>query len=138
MGQQNKERAEDKELTPVEIMELAHSHKSRRYQLSKLIDRNFHGGFLRQVNYYSSLDLISVVEMGGHSIKFFNIQSEVKIQITPEYASSSFVLSMAYSEKEYMLIIAGSDKVFYRYEKENNGFRHLKEDFKTEYTHLAL
>lgn len=137
MGQQNKERSEDKELTPSEIMELAHSHKSRRYQLSKLIDRNFHGGFLRQVNYYASLDLISVVEMGGQSVKFFNTSSEVKMQITPPYMGNWFALSSAYSEREYTLVIAGSDRVFYSFEKENNGFRPPK-SFKTEYIHLGL
>lgn len=137
MGQQNKERSEEKELTPLEIMELAHSHKSRRYQLSKLIDRSFHGGFIRQVNYFPSLDLVSVVEMGCQSVKLFNTSSEIKLQITPQYLTSGFVLSVAYSEREYLLVVSGSDRVFYTYEKENNGFRHSK-DFKTEYNHMAL
>lgn len=137
MGQQNKERHEDKDLSPSEIMEIAHSHKSRRYQLSKLLDRNFHGGFLRQVNYFTSLDLISVIEIGGQTVKFFNTQSEVKLQITPEYVSHGFVLAVAYSEREYLLVIAGSDQYFYVYEKENNGFRYIR-NFKTDYTNLAL
>ena len=137
MGQQSKERSEDKELTPAEIMELAHSHKSRRYQISKLIDRNFHGSFLRQVHYHPSLDLVSVIEMGGESVKFFNTQSEVKLQVTPDYGNNAFVLGIAYSEKEYTLVVAGSDRVLYTYEKEGTGFRHVK-DFKTECMHLAL
>ncbi|OMJ89930.1 hypothetical protein SteCoe_7819 [Stentor coeruleus] len=137
MGQQNKEKSEEKELSPSEIMEMAHSHKSRRYQLSKLIDRSFHGSFLRQANFHSNLDLVSVVEMGGQSVKFFNVQSEVKFQITPQYANNGFVLSVAYSEREYLLVIAGSDRVLYTYEKENSYFRHAR-DFKTDFTHLSI
>ncbi|OMJ82114.1 hypothetical protein SteCoe_17280 [Stentor coeruleus] len=137
MGQQNKEKSEEKELSPSKIMEIAQSHKTRRYQLSKLIDRSFHGSYLRQVNFYNNLDLVSVVEMGGQSVKFFNIQSEVKFQITPQYANNAFVLSSAYSEREYMLVIAGSDRILYTYEKENSYFRHLR-DFKTEFTHLLI
>lgn len=137
MGQQNKERTEDKDLTPAEIMELAHSHKSRRYQLSKLIDRNFHGGFLRHVVYHNALDLVSVVEMGRDTVKFFNTMSELKMSITPKYRNNGFVLSMAYSEKEYMLVIAASDKTFYTYEKENNSFRAIN-SFITEHVHVIL
>lgn len=137
MGQQNKERAEDKDLTPAEIMELAHSHKSRRYQLSKLIDRNFHGGFLKQVTYHNALDLVSVIEMGSDSVKFFNITSELKLTITPKYKTAGFVICMAYSEREYLLAVAASDRRFYTYEKENNSFRALT-SFQTNFVHLAL
>lgn len=137
MGQQNKERSEDKDLTPAEIMELAHSHKSRRYQLSKLIDRNFHGGYLRHVVYHNALDLVSVIEMGRDTVKFFNTMSEIKFSITPKYKNSGFVLSMAYSEKEYMLVISASDKCFYIYEKENNSFR-ASNIFQTEYVNMII
>lgn len=137
MGQQTKERSEDKELTPAEIMELAHSHKSRRYQLSKLIDRSLHTGIIRHISYYPSLDLIPVVEMGSAGVRLYNVNCEVKFTITPQFTRNAFVLAAAYSDKEYLLVIIGSDNCMYVYEKDGSGFRFFK-SFQTEITHLAL
>lgn len=123
MSRQSKERGEEKDISPAEIMEQALTHKSRKYHLSKIVDRSFHEGQIKHLAFHPSLDLISVIESGSDSIKFFGMSSEIKQTLTPKYKSSGFVLSMAYSEKEYLLVAACSDRRFYLFEKDSTNMR---------------
>lgn len=137
MSGQGKEKEEEKDITPAEIMEQALTHKSRRYHLSKIVDRSFHEGNIKHIYFHPSLDLVSVIEAGNDSVKFFNTSSEIKLVLTPKYRSLGFVLSMAYSEKDYLLVIAGSDRRFYLYEKEPSSFRPTV-TYQTNYISLIL
>lgn len=137
MGQHSKDRNEDKELTAAEILELAQSHKSRRYQPSRLRDKSTHIGIVRHMNYYPTIDLVGVVEMSSTSVKLYDMACDVKLNITPCFKREAFVLAYAYSEREYTMVIAGSDRVIYVYEKDAGSFRYLR-FFNTDLNHLIL
>jgi WD40 repeat protein len=137
MGQHAKDRNEDKELTASEILELAQSHKSRRYQLSKLRDKSNHVGIVKHINYYPTIDLVGVVEMSANCVKLYDGNSDVKLTVTPDFKREAFVLAYAYSEREYTMVIAGSDRVMYVYEKDVGAFRFLRA-FYTDLNHLII
>jgi len=134
---QSKDKAEDKALSPAEIMELAQSHRSRRYMPSKLTDRSFHYGLIRHIHFCPSLDLVSVVEMKESSVRLYNLQSEVKSKLSPPFEREAFVLAAAYSDSESIFLVSGSDRCFYVYEKEGNNFR-LAKHFKTRSVNTSL
>jgi WD40 repeat protein len=125
MGQNNKEKKEDRELTPAEIMELAQSHKSRRYQQSNLVDRSLHVGFIRHCHYAPCADLIMVVEMGAKQLRFYNTDCQVELALAPVFREPAFVLSAAYSEADQLIAIACSDKQAYLYQDAAYNFRFL-------------
>lgn len=137
MGGQGKEKSDDKDITPSEIMEQALAHKSRRYHLSKVIDRNFHDNFMRHVHYHPSIDQVSVIEMGSDTVKFYSTQSEIKQSITPKYKSSAFILSMAFAEKDHLMALSCSDRRFYLFEKDSTSFRQVASNL-TQHISLIL
>ncbi|OMJ87796.1 hypothetical protein SteCoe_10448 [Stentor coeruleus] len=137
MAHHTRELTENKELTPAQVMDSVYSLKNKRFQLSPTIDRNVHNGVIRQLAYYTSLDLISYIEVGGQAVKFVDSNAEVKYQVNPNLPYTSFVLSAAYSEKDLLFAITTSEKSVYVYEKDKDTFRFLK-TFKTEFTNSYI
>lgn len=138
MGQQQREKKDDRELTPSEIMELAESHKSRRYKLSNVTDRSLHSGPVKNIAYCSSLDLVMVIEEGANTVKLYNLQSKCKSQIVPittdkhdhmvpALTKDSYVLSVAYSEAENLYLVSASNRRFYVFENAAHSIRQVRE-----------
>lgn len=126
MGQNNKEKKEDRELTPAEIMELAQSHKSRRYQQSNLVDRSLHVGFIRHCQYSPQADLILVVEMEAKQVRLYNTDCQVVLSLSPSFREPAFVLAAAYSESEQLIAVSCSDKQIFLYQDGAYNYRLLR------------
>ena len=105
--------------------------------MSKMVDRTLHNGIIRHINYYQSLDLIAVAEMGSIAVKFYSSNCEVKQVLAPPFGSTTFVLAYAFSEKENKFVIAASDKHLYVFEKEGHSFRYVRA-IETEANNLSL
>jgi WD40 repeat protein len=125
MSQQNREKLDNKELSPSEILDIAYSLKHIRFQASSTCDKNLHTGYIRYLKYFSSLDLLAFFESGSRVLKLVDHNLELKQTLSPELSSEAFIVAAAYSETEALLLIVSSDKKFHRFEKDKDGFRKL-------------
>lgn len=137
MSRQLREKSSDKEFTPGEILDQTYSLKSRRYKLSKVIDRNAHSNYISYLFYIPSLDLITYIDAHSQVVKSVDIKTEAKFQIAPVIPSSTFAISAAYSKRDSLFVVSCSDKCFYIYEKDREGFRFWKK-LQTPHTHTSL
>ena len=125
MSQQNREKVDNKELSPSEILDIAYSLKHIRFQISSYCDKNMHTGYIKYLKYFNSLDLVSFFESGSKFLKLVDHNLELRHTITPDLTSEAFIVAAAYSEAEALLVVVASDRKFHRFEKDKEGFRKL-------------
>lgn len=136
MGQHTKDKKDDREMTAQEIMDMAESHKSRRYAMSSLQDRTVHTGPVRQAFYCPNMDLVCACEDESKGVKLFNLNSDLVATLSPaeEDAKTSilgtnkniYVLCAGYSEANHMFVVSASNRRLYLFEDSQHNFRFSK------------
>ena len=136
MGQHTKDKKDDREMTAQEIMDMAESHKSRRYAMSSLQDRTVHTGPVRQVFYCPNMDLVCACEDESKGVKLFNLNSDLVGTLSPadEEAKTSilgtnkniYVMCAGYSEQSHLFVVSASNRRMYLFEDSQHNFRFNK------------